>query len=102
MTAQLGPVVERISSGAAAVEKMGDDVSLASTKVGESVGGAGADARRFLAQTQPELQRVLGELKVLSTSLRRLSEQTERNPSGLLFGRSPVREGPGESTTGQR
>jgi hypothetical protein len=48
----------------------------------------------------PELERLLGELSVLSNSLRRLSEQTERNPSGLLFGRMPVPAGPGEISNG--
>jgi phospholipid/cholesterol/gamma-HCH transport system substrate-binding protein len=102
VTAQLGPVVERISRGAEAVEKMGDDVSAASTRVGGTIAAAGGDARRFMAQTLPEVQRVLGELNVLSASLRRLSEQTERNPASLLFGRNPLPEGPGEATPGGR
>ena len=45
----------------------------------------------------PELELLLGELSVLATSLRRLSEQTERDPRGLLFGRKPVPDGPGET-----
>jgi len=102
VTARLDPVVERIGRGAAAVEKMGDDVSLASAKVSGDVDAVSADTRRSIAGTVPELQRLLGELHVLANSLRRLSEQTERNPSGLLFGRGPVREGPGESTSGKR
>jgi len=32
---------------------------------------------------------------------RRLSDQTERNPSGLLFGRVPLPEGRAESTMGK-
>ena len=61
-----------------------------------------ADVKRFTAETLPELERLLGELSVLSASLRRLTDQTERNPAGLLFGRRPVPEGPGESLTGQK
>jgi phospholipid/cholesterol/gamma-HCH transport system substrate-binding protein len=57
----------------------------------------GADVNRFSTETLPELQRLLGEMSVLSTSLRRLSEQTERDPRGLLFGRTPAAPGPGES-----
>jgi phospholipid/cholesterol/gamma-HCH transport system substrate-binding protein len=52
--------------------------------------------KRFTAETLPELERLLGELSVLSTSVRRLSEQTERDPRGLLFGRKAVPDGPGE------
>ena len=33
---------------------------------------------------------------VLTVSLRRVIEETERNPRGFIFGRKPVPEGPGE------
>jgi phospholipid/cholesterol/gamma-HCH transport system substrate-binding protein len=101
-TARLDPVIERISRGAEAVEKMGNEVARTSAGAGQTVSEVGADVKRFTAETLPELERLLGELSVLSTSLRRLSEQTERNPGGLLFGRMPVLEGPGESSTGSR
>ena len=109
VTAQLGPVVDRIgpmidrvSRSADAVEKLGNEAALASTKAGKTVDAVGADVKRLTAETVPELTRLMGELNVLSASLRRLSEQTERNPSSLLFGRSPVPDGPGESSKGAR
>ncbi|MBW6496230.1 MAG: hypothetical protein K0B16_17080 [Burkholderiaceae bacterium] len=49
------------------------------------------------AEILPELQRLLVGLQALSSSLRHLSEQTERDPASLLFGRSPVPPGPGEA-----
>jgi phospholipid/cholesterol/gamma-HCH transport system substrate-binding protein len=98
VTAQLGPVITRIGRGADAVEKLGNEAARASTDVGKTVGTVGVDLQRFTAETLPELQRLLGELNVLSGSLRRLTEQTERNPTSLLFGRSPVPNGPGETT----
>jgi len=101
-TAQLGPVIERIGRSAEAVENMAREATLASTSAGKTVESVGADVKRFTAETLPELERLLGELSVLSTSLRRFSEQIERNPAGLLFGRRPVAEGPGESATGSR
>lgn len=97
-SAQLDPVLARIERSAAAVEKMGNEVAGA----GKTVNSIGADVKRFSAETMPELERLLGELSVLSTALRRLTEQTERNPSSLLFGRRPVPEGPGESSKGAR
>ncbi len=97
-TAQAGPVLERLGRGADAVEKMGNEVARASTSAGRTVNSVGADVQRFSAETLPELERLLGELSALSTSLRRLTEQTERNPSSLLFGRRPVPEGTGESS----
>lgn len=99
-SAQLAPLLVRIGRSADAVEKLGDAAALASTRAGRTVDAVGADVQRFSAQTLPELQRLLGELNVLSTSLRRVSEQVERNPSGLLFGRAPVPPGPGEAAIG--
>lgn len=102
LAAQAGPMMERISRSADAVGKMGDAVARAGTSTGNTADSIGADVKRFTAETGPELERLLGELSVLSASLRRLTEQTERNPAGLLFGRRPVPEGPGESSTGTR
>ena len=99
-TVQLEQVIARIGESAKAVEKMGDEVARTSAGAGNTVNEVGADIKRFTAETLPELERLLGELGVLSTSLRRLSEQTQRNPAGLLFGRSPVPAGPGESSKG--
>ena len=101
-TARLEPVIERISRGAQAVEKMGDQVARTSDGAGKTVNSVGADVKRFTAETLPELERLLSELGALTNSLRRLSEQTERDPRGLLFGRTPLPEGPGESSTGPR
>lgn len=99
-TAQMAAVVERIGLSADAVAKMGDEVALASASAGKTAVAVGADVKRFGAETLPELERLLGELSTLSSSLRRLTEQTERDPRGLLFGRKPVPNGPGE--TGDR
>jgi len=101
-TAKVDPLIERITRSAEAVEKMGDEVAKTSASAGKMVDSVGAGVTRFSADTLPEIERLLGELSVLSTSLRRLSEQTERNPTSLLFGRRPVPEGPGESPTGAR
>ena len=99
-TAQMSAVLDRIGRSADAVEKMGNEVAKTSASAGKTVDAVGADVKRFGAETLPELERLLGELSVLTTSLRRLSEQTERDPRGLLFGRKPVPRGPGEAGTG--
>lgn len=95
-SAQIGPVVERIGRGADAIEKMGNEVARTSAGAGRTVDAVGTDVQRFTAETLPEFERLLGELSVLSTSLRSLIEQTERDPRGFLFGRKPVPAGPGE------
>ena len=97
-TAQLSPVIDRIGRAADAVDKMGNAVALAGSSSAKTVTAVGADAQRFAAETLPEIQRLLGELDDLSKSLRRLSEQAARDPAGLLRGRSPVPNGPGETS----
>lgn len=96
VSAQLGPVIDRIGRSADAVEKMGTQTAAASSQAAETVASVGADLKRFSAEALPEIERLLGDLSVLAVSLRRLTEQTERNPAGLLFGRKTVPDGPGE------
>jgi phospholipid/cholesterol/gamma-HCH transport system substrate-binding protein len=95
-SAQAGPVIDRIGRSADAVEKMGNEAALASASAGKTVEAVGADVKRFTAETLPELERLLGEMGVLAASLRRLSEKVEGSPGGLLLGRRPVADGPGE------
>ncbi len=96
VTAQMGPVIDRIGRSADAIEKMGNEVARTSTSAGKTVEAVGADVKRFGTETLPELERLMGELGALTTSLRRVTEQTERDPRGLLFGRTPLPPGPGE------
>lgn len=94
---QIGPTLDKISRATDAVEKLGNAGALASTNAGKTVEAVGADVQRLTADTGPELQKLMAELSVLSASLRRLTEQTERAPNSLLFGRSPAPLGPGET-----
>ena len=100
VSARVEPVIDRLQRSAQAIENMGNEVAKTSASAGTTVNSVGADVKRFTAETLPALERLLGELSVLTTSLRRLSEQTERDPRGLLFGRKPVAPGPGEAATG--
>ena len=92
-SAKLEPTIERVGKAADAVEKMGNEVTITA----KTFNGVGNDAKRLTSQTMPELERLLGELSTLTTSLRHLTEQTERNPSSLLFGRHPIQTKPGET-----
>lgn len=93
---QLGAVLERIGRSAQAIETMGQSVAATSDGTGKTVDAIGADMQRISAQTLPELERLMGEMAALTASLRRLSDQTGRDPRALLFGRQPVPAGPGE------
>jgi phospholipid/cholesterol/gamma-HCH transport system substrate-binding protein len=94
---QIGPVLQRIERSAQAIETMGQSVAATSNGAGKAVDTVAADMQRIGAQTLPELERLMGEMAALTTSLRRLSDQTQRDPRGLLFGRQPVPSGPGEA-----
>lgn len=100
VSAQLGPVIERVGRSADAMRKMGDETAKTSANAGKTISAVGADVKRLTADTLPELQQLMAEMKVLTTSLTRLVNETERNPRGFLFGRKAVPEGPGEKSKG--
>jgi phospholipid/cholesterol/gamma-HCH transport system substrate-binding protein len=102
ISARVGPTLDRIDESAKAIERMGDNIAVASTSAGKTIDSVGGELQRFTGDALPELQRMMAELQVLAASLRRLSEQTERNPSSLIFGTSPVPPGPGESASKSR
>ncbi len=93
---QLTITIAQINKSAAAIEKAADETAIASTNAGKTVTSVGNNLERYTAETLPEVQRLLAELNALSASLKRLSEQTERDPASLLRGRSAVPNGPGE------
>ncbi|MBY0234542.1 MAG: hypothetical protein K2W93_06140, partial [Burkholderiaceae bacterium] len=94
---QAGPLMQRLDNAAVAVEKMGLETAQASSSAGRTVEDVGGDLKRFSAVALPELQRLMSELSVLAASLRRLSEQAERNPGALILGQGAVPDGPGEA-----
>ncbi len=94
---QLDPLLDRISTAADAVEVMAQEATLASTDAQKVFADVASVMHQFTGGTLPETERLLAELNVLLVSLRRLSQQTERNPSSLLRGRQPVPLGPGET-----
>lgn len=94
---QIDPTLDRISKAADAVEGMAREATLATMEAKKVFADVGYGIHQFTGETLPETERLLAELNVLLVSLRRLSEQTERNPSSLLRGRQPVPLGPGET-----
>jgi phospholipid/cholesterol/gamma-HCH transport system substrate-binding protein len=96
IAARTGPLLDRIGRSADAVEKLGSAGAAASRQAGDAAQAVGGELRRFTDDALPELERLLGELTDLSTSLRRLSEQARRSTGGVLLGRSLVPDGPGE------
>lgn len=97
LNTRAGPTLDKLGRSADSVTEAANETRRMVTGAGRTFEEVGADVRRFTGETVPELERLLSELRVLSGSLRRLTEQVEGNPAGLLFGRTPVPEGPGET-----
>ncbi|MBO9512679.1 MAG: MCE family protein [Variovorax sp.] len=93
---QLGRAVERVAVAADSVDRMAGRVSAASDRVGRGVEAAAGSVQDISSDAAPALAQLLGEMNQLAVSLRRLSDQTERNPNSLLVGAPPRKPGPGE------
>jgi phospholipid/cholesterol/gamma-HCH transport system substrate-binding protein len=95
---KLESLIDNVENSAKAVQLMANNTSSASRDVGSAAKLLGGDAHRLIVETTPELRSLIAELNVLSASLKRLSEKTERNPAGIIVGPSVVPDGPGESS----
>jgi phospholipid/cholesterol/gamma-HCH transport system substrate-binding protein len=96
LTGEMSRLVERVERSADAFDRMSGNVAGASANVNSALDDVRAEARQFAAETLPEVQLLVTELRDLTGSLRRFSEQLERNPSVLLYGKSPSKRAPGE------
>ncbi len=96
VSAKLDQTLARIDKAADSFDAMSRQVDQTAAGAKQAVTAVGSDVQRFTTETVPQLENLMNELSVLSGSLRRLSEQTERNPKSLIFGKTPVPKGPGE------
>ena len=58
--------------------------------------GVRADLRQAAGEIVPEVRVLASELREVTGSLRRFSDQLEQNPGMLLYGKPASRPGPGE------
>ncbi len=117
VSGELGRLVERVQRSADAFDRMAGEVARAGASANSTlesaratldsaravvdgtravVDGTRAEARRLATETLPEVRQLVTELRETAGSLRRLSEQVERNPSVLLYGKPAAKRGPGE------
>jgi len=54
------------------------------------------NTRQFTSETLPEIQQLVTQLRGLTGSLQRISNELEQNPSMLLYGKQSAKRGPGE------
>ena len=96
VSARMTATLARIDRAADSFDAMSRQVDKAAAGAGETVTAVGTDLQHLSGDVGPQLETLMTELSTLSGSLRRLSEQTERNPKSLVFGKTPVPKGPGE------
>ena len=93
---------ETIDAGVANAAKTMENAAQLSRQISELVertrGGVEAFDRMSTegARTFPEMRQLVGDLRELTASLRRFSDQIERNPSALVRGKPAAQAGPGE------
>ncbi len=87
---------ERLPELVQRLERMADEISAAGVSVRQTVESRDKDLQRFSDATLPKATAVVDELYQAAASLRRLSQDLERNPGILLQTESPPPPGPGE------
>ena len=92
----MSATLARIDKASDSFDAMSRQVDKTAAGAGETVTAVGSDLQHLSGDVGPPLETLMTELSTLSGSLRRLSEQTERNPKSLVFGKTPVPKGPGE------
>ncbi len=92
MSDELPQFIQRVQRSADAFEKMSDEVSRAASNTSNTM----ESAQQFSTSTLPEAHQLVLELRDLTASLRRVSDQLEQNPSVLLRGKPQPAPGPGE------
>ncbi len=96
LSGELTQLAQRVQRSADAFDHMANELARA----GASASGVLADARsgvqQFTGETLPEVHQLVTELRDLTGSLRRFSDQLEQNPGALLYGKPAGKRGPGE------
>ena len=92
LTDELTQLVPHVRRSADAFERMSNQLGHA----GASASSALDSTRRFTDETLPEIQQLVTQLRDMTGSLQRISDQLEQNPSVLLYGKPAAKRGPGE------
>ncbi len=96
VSARMNATLARIDKAADSFDAMSRQVDKTAAGAGDTVTALGSNLQQLSGDVGPQLETLMTDLSTLSGSLRRLSEQTERNPKSLIFGKAPVPKGPGE------
>ncbi|CAK0750472.1 phospholipid/cholesterol/gamma-HCH transport system substrate-binding protein [Gammaproteobacteria bacterium] len=92
----LVPLLDSLRRGTDAVELAARNLARASDGASAAVQDGRHSLTRFGQETLPEVTALAIELRDLVAALKRFTEQLQRDPNSLLFGRRDRRLGPGE------
>jgi phospholipid/cholesterol/gamma-HCH transport system substrate-binding protein len=96
LTGDLPRLVERMQASADGFDRMTGAIARAGTDANATLAGTRADLRQAAGEIVPDVRLLATELREVTGSLRRFSDQLEQNPSMLLYGKPASRLGPGE------
>lgn len=92
MSDELPMLAQRVQRSAEAFERMSGQWAMAGSSAASAIDGT----QQFTRETLPEFHQMVQELRELTASLRRVSDQLEQNPSALIYGKPKAKRGPGE------
>ncbi|MBI2997083.1 MAG: MCE family protein [Deltaproteobacteria bacterium] len=96
LTQQVPDLLEHANQTAQTLKGMSEEVARTSTAVTAAVQDTRPSIEQFARETLPETGLLIGELRVLTANLHRLTRQLEQYPNSLIVGRPSGPLGPGE------
>ncbi len=96
VSAEVPQLIASVQRSAEALEKMSNEVAGAGSSARQMLDETRGDVRQFSGETLTEVRQLVAEMRELTSSLRQVAAEIERNPSALLLGRSTSKRGPGE------
>jgi phospholipid/cholesterol/gamma-HCH transport system substrate-binding protein len=92
----LTEALERVAAGAHAIEIAAEQTRSMGASLEATSTDASSGVRQLRAETLPELNALIVEVRTVAGSLGRLAQELEQSPNALVLGREPTPPGPGE------
>lgn len=92
LTNELPVLAQRVQRSADAFDLMSNELAHAGANANSTLN----NTQQFTGETLPEVHQLVVELRDLTGSLQRFSNDLEKNPSMLLYGKPVTPRGPGE------
>ena len=96
LTAELSQLIERVDRSADEFDRMTGEGARAGASADRTMESARTELGRFSEETLPQARALVMELRSLTASLARFSDELERDPGILLRGKALAKPGPGE------